>query len=53
MKFLCQGGFSRNKESTEEINEWSGNELCGNRMEGGNIISVSKKVIKTEDIKGA
>lgn len=50
---LSQGGHSRNKWRIERINKQSGNELCSNMMEGEHIIPVSKKVIKSEEIKGA
>lgn len=50
---LSPGGHSRNKWRMERINKWSGSELCSNMMEGGHIIPVSKKVIKSEEIKGA
>lgn len=53
MKFLMQGGLSRNKMRVEETNKWSGNELYSNMMESINIILVSKKVIKSKENKGA
>lgn len=50
---LSQGGHSRDKWRKERINKWAGNELCSDMMEGGHIMPFSKKVIKTEEIKGA
>lgn len=50
MEFLSQGRLSRNKQRTDGINEWSGNELWSNMMDKRNIISISKKVTESKEI---